>query len=144
MSPERLHPDQFSLEDSRPTKESDCYALGMVMYEVLSGQVPFVLLLDLVVMWKVVDGEHPARPEGMKGMWFTDNIWEMMKLCWITRPENRPNITAVLKRLKQVSRDWNPPSPQVEENVEEADEDDWHFTLTVSDTIPHLELIPCC
>ena len=34
MSPELLDPDQFGITDCRPTKQSDCYALGMVVYEV--------------------------------------------------------------------------------------------------------------
>ena len=34
MSPELLDPDRYGLPDSRPTKQSDCYALGMVVYEV--------------------------------------------------------------------------------------------------------------
>ena len=104
MSPELLHPDQFSPEDGRPTKESDCYALGMVLYEVLSGQAPFTPLKDFVVVRKVIDGEHPTRPEGTKGVWFTDDLWGTMKLCWATRPENRPGTAAVLECLEQVSR----------------------------------------
>ena len=34
MSPELLYPDKFGATDSRPTTQSDCYALGMVVYEV--------------------------------------------------------------------------------------------------------------
>ena len=34
MSPELIAPDRFGINDSRPTKKSDCYALGMVNYEV--------------------------------------------------------------------------------------------------------------
>ena len=34
MSPELLYPEQFGVSDDRPTKQSDCYALGMVVYEV--------------------------------------------------------------------------------------------------------------
>ena len=34
MSPELLDPDRFGIADCRPTKQSDCYALGMVVYEV--------------------------------------------------------------------------------------------------------------
>jgi len=34
MSPELLYPDKFGAKDSRPTTQSDCYALGMVVYEV--------------------------------------------------------------------------------------------------------------
>jgi serine/threonine protein kinase len=33
MSPELLHPEHFN-SDGRLTRESDCYALGMVIYEV--------------------------------------------------------------------------------------------------------------
>ena len=37
MSPEFLDPERFGIlgsEGGRPTRESDCYALGMVIYEV--------------------------------------------------------------------------------------------------------------
>jgi len=37
MSPELLDPERFGMpesENNRPTKQSDCYALGMVIYEV--------------------------------------------------------------------------------------------------------------
>jgi len=37
MSPELLYPEKFGIlgsENDRPTRESDCYALGMVIYEV--------------------------------------------------------------------------------------------------------------
>ena len=37
MSPELLYPERFGIPESegdRPTRQSDCYALGMVIYEV--------------------------------------------------------------------------------------------------------------
>ena len=37
MSPELLDPERFGMpesEENRPTRQSDCYALGMVIYEV--------------------------------------------------------------------------------------------------------------
>lgn len=34
MSPELLCPEMFKFTDNRPTPQSDCYALGMVIYEV--------------------------------------------------------------------------------------------------------------
>ena len=36
MSPELLDPERFGMpesEDNRPSRQSDCYALGMVIYE---------------------------------------------------------------------------------------------------------------
>ena len=47
MSPELLDPERFGMpksEDNRPTKQSDCYALGMVMYEVGVYADRFVVL----------------------------------------------------------------------------------------------------
>ena len=37
MSPELLDPSKFEDRDPRPTRESDCFALGMVIYEVCVG-----------------------------------------------------------------------------------------------------------
>ena len=34
MSPELLDPERFGSDGDRPTKKSDCYAFGMVIYEV--------------------------------------------------------------------------------------------------------------
>jgi len=39
MSSELFLPQEFGPKKSCPTKSSDCYALGMVIYEVLSGRV---------------------------------------------------------------------------------------------------------
>ena len=100
MSPELLHPEPFGFEDSRPTKESDYYALGMVILEVLSGQVPFARNNVVVVMQKVVNGESPERPEEV---WFTDDLWGTLKQCWSPRPETRPTVEAILECLDRVS-----------------------------------------
>ena len=132
MSPELLDPDQFGFKDGRPTKASDCYALGMVIYEVLAGQAPFTPYKDFIVMRKVIEGERPGRPEGAEGAWFTDYLWEILQICWDTQPGARPSIEVVLECLKRVSRTWKPPSPQLNEDVE-MDEDDWDLT-TVSDS----------
>ena len=123
MSPELLALVQSGLENSRPTKQSDCYALGMVIYEVLSGQVPFASFNSHAVTQKVMGGERPQRPEGVLGAWFTDDIWRMLNRCWATQPEGRPSIMVVLECLDQVSRE--PPPLPAGEDVE-MDEDDWN------------------
>ena len=123
MSPELLNPDMFGLKESRPTKESDCYALGMVVLEVLSGRPPFVSDKDFIVMRKVVDGEHPGRPKGAEGAWFTDDLWGMLELCWATRPESRPSVEEALECLERVSKAWKPLSHQMDGDVG-VDEDD--------------------
>ena len=61
MSPELIDPESFNLTESRPTKESDCYALGMVIYEVLSGQTPFAPSRGLPIILKVMGGDVEWR-----------------------------------------------------------------------------------
>jgi len=131
MSPEILNPDLFGFKNSQPTKEADCYALGMVILEVLSGRPPFAPDKDFVVMRKVIDGERPGRPEGPEGAWFTDELWWMLGMCWATHPDRRPSVQAVLECLERVSGTWEAPSQQAGEDLG-TNRDDLDFTI-VSD-----------
>ena len=123
MSPELLDPQRFGLSESRPTKESDCYALGMVVYEVLSGRVPFAP--SKVPVLNILNGEHPEIPQEA---WFPDKVRAMLERCWKRQPGERPSLSDVLRCLKGAER----PSgsyPAVDEDVD-ADSDDQ------SDTTP--------
>ena len=111
MSPELLNPGQFGFKDGRPTKGSDCYALGMVILEVLSGQTPFAGDGEYVVIRKVMDGEYPERP-GVN--WFTDDLWKTLQQCWLPRPGDRPTAEAVLKCLEQLPATWQPLPPSAD------------------------------
>ena len=129
MSPERLNPNHFGFKNGRPTKESDCYALGMVILEVLNGQVPFQECCNkFVVMQRVVEGERPERPPGP---WFTDGLWGMLERCWSPKPNDRPTVEDVLENLERVSTVWQPLPPSVDttSNVE-ADIDHDQSSLT--------------
>jgi len=116
MSPELFFPALFGLMDSYPTKESDCYALGMVIYEVLSGQVPFAQdFREIPVMLKIADGRRPGRPQGREGAWFTDEVWDTLGRCWKHQPHERPRIDAVLQCLQGVARPLRSPSDMGED-----------------------------
>ena len=109
MSPELLDPDAFGLKRNRPTKESDCYALGMVMYEVLTGRAPFASLKDFMIARMVLDGKRPERPSGALWEWFPGSIWEMLGHCWAHQPNDRPGLDAVLLCLQHTAQQWIPP-----------------------------------
>ena len=99
MSPELLDPPSFGLEKGHPTKESDCYALGMVIYEVLSGKTPFAPLQIPMIMKKVLDRVRPERPQGNEGALFTEGIWGILARCWAHEPAERINAEKVLLGL---------------------------------------------
>ena len=112
MGPELFDPDKFGLGNTCPTKRSDGYALGMLIYEVLSGRVPFCRYHDYVVIAKIIKGERPRRPRGAGRMWFTDEVWGILECCWEPVPGDRPRIGDVLQCLEDASWSWTQPSPQ--------------------------------
>ena len=103
MGPELINPEQFGFQDCRHTKESDCYALGIMTYEVLSGQIPFPHHVELVVMQRVVGGKRLGRPRGTKGAWFMNDPQGTPKLHWAMQPESQPSIETVLECFVQVA-----------------------------------------
>jgi len=118
MGPELIDPQRFGFQKVQPTKYSDCYALGMVIYETISGHFPFHQHVDLTVIVKVMGGRRPPREEG-----FTDNLWKMLELCWTPQPSKRPSIEDVLRCLEGVLDLSEPLSPWVDEETE-TDSDD--------------------
>ncbi|KAF9645411.1 hypothetical protein BDM02DRAFT_3173166 [Thelephora ganbajun] len=64
----------FGLKKSRPTEESDYYAPGMVIYEVLSGQTPFTQYSSLAAVRRILNSEGPGRPQGKEGELFSDAL----------------------------------------------------------------------
>ena len=95
MSPELIDPQRFGFQTSRQTKSSDCYALGMVIYETISGHLPFRGDADPTVFVKVLSGTRPPR-----GVLFTDSLWKMLERCWEPQPDARPSIDDVLQCLE--------------------------------------------
>ena len=94
MSPEPLSPEKFGVSERQQTEELDCYALRMVVYEVLSGHGPFPIFC------KVLNGEHPLRPQDEAGRLITDDIWDVLERCWKTDPKERASAQEVLQRLE--------------------------------------------
>ena len=145
-SPELLDPQEFGLQDNGPTASSDCYALGMVVYEVLSGRVPFYHCegdTDYDIISKVLEGERPKWPQGAEGMWFTDYIWSILERCWTSSPGNRPRVKDVRRSLEKIET-WTPSRPKIivgppAENL--SDEGRTHNDGTTSGT-PQTNLTP--
>ena len=99
MSPELLDPQRYGISEARPTKESDCYALGMVVYEILSGSTPFFMDNSFATLRRVLEGERPERPWGDAGKLFTDSIWNVVRCCWKDQPKERASARDVLRGL---------------------------------------------
>ena len=111
----------------RSTRESDCYALGMVIYEVsclslsqqtfidpsqvLTGRRPFHGQSALQVMLAVATGGHPVKPLHATSLGFSDELWALVQSCWSRLGSERPTAQGLLDYLSRASPDWVPPPP---------------------------------
>ena len=147
MSPELFDPERFGLKGSYPTKEADCYALGMVIYQVLCGRIPYHPYTGPAVILKILDGERPERPQGNEGKLLTDSIWKVVRLCWETQPRNRISAKAVLLRLGEEPSTFQPSSPNVGGDTETVVSDESDVTASDSGAFssfrPRFILIAC-
>ena len=125
ISPERLDPDRFGLEDGRATKESDCYAFGMVIFEVLAGTGWLPSSYDRVVISiMAMIEQRPERPQGAEAVWFTDDLWGILEQCWSPEPKGRPTAETILEHLERGSTSWQPLPPTTDGDFQTDSDDD--------------------
>ncbi|KAG8897308.1 hypothetical protein FRB99_008238 [Tulasnella sp. 403] len=96
-----MAPEQLLREDIYTT-ESDVYALGCLIIEIISGKVPFVEYNNITnMMLAKVQGKlmnytgYPELPED-------DPLWPLLHACWATEPQLRPPINEVVNQLSRL------------------------------------------
>ncbi|KAH7322185.1 kinase-like domain-containing protein [Rhizoctonia solani] len=94
------------LQEINPhTESSDVYALGMTIYETISGEIPYHGKNEYNVICLVtLERELPARPTCMPiGDGETDKLWKLLVRCWSYAPESRPSATEVTSAMKEIA-----------------------------------------
>lgn len=83
-------------DDAQLTRESDVWAFGCVLVEVLGGRVPFYEKTEAVqVILAISRGEIPSRPRGLH-----DRLWKLMLQCWRLVPSARPSAGNILEDIR--------------------------------------------
>ncbi|KAF9789369.1 kinase-like domain-containing protein, partial [Thelephora terrestris] len=107
MSPELLDPERFGANDDRPSKKSDCYALGMVVYEVLTGNSPFWNITNnVLLMLDIPNGHRPKKPDTAESLGFTSQLWKTLQQCWLANASARPDVRTILSHLNHATWSW--------------------------------------
>uniref|UniRef100_A0A3Q1G4A0 Mitogen-activated protein kinase kinase kinase 20 n=1 Tax=Acanthochromis polyacanthus TaxID=80966 RepID=A0A3Q1G4A0_9TELE len=87
---------------SLPVSETcDTFSYGVVLWEMLTREIPFKGLEGLQVAWLVVEkNERLTIPSGCPKCFA-----ELMRMCWVTEPKERPMFKKILSTLESMSND---------------------------------------
>ncbi|CAE7168345.1 unnamed protein product [Rhizoctonia solani] len=102
-APEVLKEDNHTF-----TKEGDIYALGMTIYSVLAGQIPFADKWEASVIIEVVYKKgQPSRPDfarSLQGDAAKAKMWDLLQRCFAYEPGDRPTAIKVKEDLLEVEK----------------------------------------
>ena len=88
--------------------------------QVLTSHQPFHDLSHLEFMLTVARGGHPKRPPAAESLGFSDELWELLKLCWSESSSARPTAERLFDHLSHASLTWvsPPPCPVTESDID--------------------------
>lgn len=91
MAPEIITDEEYS-------EASDVYAFSMILYEIMTGTIPFTKLTPFSIMNKIGKGGRPNIPEEVPDVYV-----DLIKKCWSQEPEERPTFDQILTDLRSNS-----------------------------------------
>jgi serine/threonine protein kinase len=112
-----MAPELISSMPSKPSEHSEVYSFGMVVYEILTGQLPYDGLADLAVAQLVQDDEKREKnlkmplevdvlplnaPAAMQEQF--QSLVTLMRRCLKSQPADRPTFNDIVKQLQLIHR----------------------------------------
>ncbi|KAF0550627.1 kinase-like protein [Gigaspora margarita] len=95
--------DPQSLKDPsyKFTKKIDIYSLGVILWEISSGQIPFENKSEKEIVSLVCQGKRETPINNMPLGYI-----ELYKCCWDENPEIRPETVAIFEDLNKILREF--------------------------------------
>ncbi|KAK8840176.1 hypothetical protein M9Y10_031116 [Tritrichomonas musculus] len=94
-----------SLQTNEQTESGDVYAFAMIMYNLLTNEIPFKELTDFQQLYiKVLNGERPSFNT------IIDQAYkDLIERCWSQDPKDRPTFAQIVEELEN-NHDFITPS----------------------------------
>jgi serine/threonine-protein kinase len=100
-TPDYMAPEQ--IEGQRGDQRTDIYALGTILYELLSGNIPYSGDNNLAVMAQHLKGDIPRLDKVQPGI--SQQVAAIISRCLQKNPENRyPDMRALLYDLNNLDK----------------------------------------
>ncbi|PKK68758.1 kinase-like protein [Rhizophagus irregularis] len=92
-----IDPKKFGFRPYSLSKKSDIYSIGVLLWEISSGQPPFKDLSSYDLIVQISQGLRETPVPG------TPNTYlDLYTECWNGEPDNRPNINQIVAKLKEL------------------------------------------
>nr|XP_046237441.1 receptor-interacting serine/threonine-protein kinase 3 [Scatophagus argus]XP_046237442.1 receptor-interacting serine/threonine-protein kinase 3 [Scatophagus argus] len=88
-----MPPEAFDLSYS-PTRASDIYSYGILLWSVVTGKQPYANVMSSIVRFRIPRGDRPSLDEirslavGRAGL---TRLLKLMERCWREKPKERPS-----------------------------------------------------
>jgi len=90
MAPEVVRNEKYD-------EKVDVYSFGVILWEMMSTDVPFSNLTDMQAAMNTSNGMRPVVPNSIP-----EPVKQLIKDCWLQEPHLRPSFTEILARLKNI------------------------------------------
>ncbi len=91
-----IAPELFSEDKPRYTQACDVYSFAMVLWELMSRQVPFHEIGNKgLIPFRVTQGKREVIPANSP-----ESLKVLLVRCWSQQPQDRPKMKAVVSELK--------------------------------------------
>lgn len=104
-----MPPEAFDISYS-PTRASDIYSYGILLWSIVTGKQPYAHALSSIVRLRIPQGDRPSLDEirnqaaGRAGL---TRLMDLMERCWKARPDQRPSsheCTTVTEELYKMHK----------------------------------------
>merc|ERR1712054_215013 len=102
------------MQDAKFTAASDVWSYGITLVEIwMDGAIPYPEMNTAEVASAVQSGQvHDKVPQ------CSDAIYEIMKLCWSSDPNDRPSFSELERRIRDLNPDPTVLRPVVPSGVQ--------------------------
>ncbi|KAG8789800.1 hypothetical protein FRC12_013180 [Ceratobasidium sp. 428] len=99
----RYTPPEILTGDTRYTREADVYTFGMMVFEIVTGHIPFPSTPSIAITYAItVKKLIPERPDlssVIQDKALGDEFWSLLTRCWAYKPNERPSASELRKQL---------------------------------------------
>ena len=97
LAPELIHVKNVPAVESKP---ADIFGFSMLAFELFAAKPPFNGQLPGRVALLISRGDRPEFPQNVEDVGLTDQMQNLLRMCWRQNPMERPAIGEVVRILE--------------------------------------------